>query len=404
MPLSGISQSRPHLKLSKLLTVACFIGLIANSHLSLAQSSCSSVLTEVTAGQAIPHLITVNDENAKLFSVRDFLFGGPKTDELTASEQFLKNHGIEWKRLRVDNDEVLLIKPSERSDWGSFALKIKQAYDCDLVIWPKKLLALDATGAALSWNYGGQKKPLIAIGEEALLKNQNPLRDKVILHELRHVKFEFGRLSKEESPFIGAVKSQGTIPDDTNPSIKAYSKYLSFEEIRTFRTDAKMDLFKLKKQIQNGEKISEISEDIKSTFSDLVYNNVTLERTTRSVEMAIDYLEKNGAIEFVINTFSQGSYITAEFTNVLCKTGVLSFSIPLLKSTGANDPRNPELLKNQLQWTLTSAKAAHANIDQAKAQILELNDYAGNEQHLLEIIDQIQFSLDPLLSSHYNAH
>ncbi len=204
--------------------------------------------------------------------------------------------------------------------------------------------ASGTAGAAIDTDFDTLLIPL----ESAIRPNKPNLSFR---HEFRHAKTSFRDLVlRKESPFYGYAKAlEGEID-----RIGGYDNFVGFDEMNTHLADSDLGITRLRAAIQTRD-ANQIVSKAKFVF------NKSMRGKSISYESAAMMLEaynqaKNGKIQIEYTPeMDQANAITAKFElNYLRPDGArlkVALKIPLVKSQGVADPRNLQLLLQQLAST-----------------------------------------------------
>lgn len=314
-----------------------------------------------------------------------------------ATKALLRANGVSWNEANLENGNIMLeILPGQNSDLNKLAFEIQSAYDGHLFVWPAKIIEQPNRLSFVSTvtKSSGKTAPFLSIGLRSLLGEQRLLRNINILHELRHMRQMANLKNRIESPFYGSITAlKGKVPDPNNPDFEAYSTYLSFDEILTYRAESRQHILSLKKSLRGSDQ-KEINLQTSTLASSLTYLYLVSSRSKHASVFLRDYISKH--IDKIVFSEDRGIVI-ATIRDVKHLDSVLEFEIPLVNtlSTDSNAKKVRDLL-SQVDSLKTStirasekAIAAHQKFSSIKDTVLK------NKKVSIAVISEIISILSP---------
>lgn len=210
---------------------------------------------------------------------------------------------------------------------------------------------------------------LILLGDRDLLE---PRASILLQHEIRHAFRHHALAKRQPSPYYGSIEGKkGRLLDVVT---NTYQSRQSVDEMDTYTLTLRQGLGKVRRALAQ-EKFD--LEDYPGMVDVIQHGLEVSLRNISTARLALANLEKGGLSGWAID----GGIVRA---SVPTGQGRAPITIPLIESSGIDDPENDRLLEAQLEWLITAGKAHLAQFRLAQKLWDRVNDASDpGEQALL---------------------
>jgi hypothetical protein len=374
------------------------LAIFLTAPLAQAQQQCLDIFTkspiEIQASANASELMGSLHEEARLNPevLPQFTY-----ELIRIASNYLARNGVLYT-VRQKNDlfPYIEIIPGTATAINRFALMVMDKYNAAVMFDPASLIKFGYEAFVINDLYHTTfNHPLslfLGMDLKSMLDSNRLLRDTTVLHELRHLDLHRNLRLRKPHPLFGDLTMEGDLFRDPHPHVAAYKEFLSFSEIKTFHTQAKEELTKLRFLIRRKAPVQDVLKSIADTRH-VVEILVVLTYRVRFAIKNINEFQIDASTE--IKTYLETDNII--YRSVTYKKGTdseLTLRLPLIHSRGLLDPRNDDLFKAQMIWLYKTNNNA---IQQASSALksLDLLQEAQTIQIAVDLIDQAQKNLSP---------
>lgn len=310
------------------------------------------------------------------------------------SQRLLRATGVNFEVQVMNGNDALVFSPHGTAELNRFSAEMAQKYDALVVFAPQSFLREDAAAFVDVFQGVDQMpRPILGLGGDHVLHEGGSKfrRDLILSHERQHLAFSRDLRTGADSPFHGMIHNEdGQLLSRVFPDETVYSKFLSFEEVKTFHRELKMRLVGLASP-QDALAYRDRLEFALDRAYRLEAVSARSVLAARAVRAAI--AKDNIALRFSSPSDNPGTTPIVRLWQRKVDGPRWVMEFPLFGSNGRGDPRNQALILERLDRLERASQVAREQARKAYRRIARFPRTPGRLRE--EDVSALQSLLNP---------